>query len=104
MKNMAPQAQSKGPAHWQDINTNDRLAHLIRHAARSQVRGLQMRLAAQNVLFGHWALLRILWEEDGLTKQELHKQEGLKAPTTYSELRDRVSAGYIALKPSTDRK
>src|SRR3546814_3225561 len=98
MKNMAPQAQSKGPAHWQDINPNDRLAHLIRHAARSLVRGLQMRLAEHNVLFGHWAFLRILWEEDGLTQQELNQRAGLTEPTTYSALRAMESLGYIERK------
>lgn len=95
MNDMAPQAQSEVPAHWQDINPNDRLAHLIRHAARSLVRGLQIRLAEHNVLFGHWAFLRILWEEDGLTQQELNQRAGLTEPTTYSALRAMESLGYI---------
>ncbi|MDN5843666.1 MAG: MarR family transcriptional regulator [Alcaligenaceae bacterium] len=98
MNDMTPEAQSKVPVHWQDINPNDRLAHLIRHAARSLVRGLQMRLAQHNVLFGHWAFLRILWEEDGLTQQELNQRAGLTEPTTYSALRAMESLGYIDRK------
>lgn len=95
---MTSDGQSKGSANWQDLNPNDRLAHLIRHAARSLVRGLQMRLAEHNVLFGHWAFLRILWEEDGLTQQELNQRAGLTEPTTYSALRAMESLGYIERK------
>ncbi|HEX7387745.1 MAG TPA: MarR family transcriptional regulator [Castellaniella sp.] len=81
-----------------DIDPEDRLAHLIRYAARSLVRGLQMRLAEHNVLFGHWAFLRILWEEDGLTQHELNERAGLMEPTTYSALRAMESLGYIERK------
>lgn len=90
--------KGKVSRHWQDIDPHDRLAHLIRHAARSLVRGLQIRLAEHNVLFGHWAFLRILWEEDGLTQHELNERVGLMEPTTYSALRAMESLGYIERK------
>jgi DNA-binding MarR family transcriptional regulator len=92
---MAVENKKADPAHWEAINPNDRLAHLVRYVARSLVRGLQMRLAEHNVLFGHWAFLRILWEEDGLTQHELNKRAGLMEPTTYSALRAMESLGYI---------
>lgn len=92
---MASKGKGIPPTHWQDINLNDRLAHLIRYAARSLVRGLQIRLAEHNVLFGHWAFLRILWEKDGLTQHELNEKAGLMEPTTYSALRAMESLGYI---------
>lgn len=95
---MAPKGAEDLLDHHQDINPDDRLAHLIRYAARSVVRGLQMRLAEHNVLFGHWAFLRILWEEDGLTQHELNERAGLMEPTTYSALRAMESLGYIERK------
>ncbi|HET8597926.1 MAG TPA: MarR family transcriptional regulator [Castellaniella sp.] len=95
---MASRGKSGLPAHWEAIDPNDRLAHLIRYAARSLVRGLQIRLAEHNVLFGHWAFLRILWEEDGLTQHALNKKAGLMEPTTYSALRAMESLGYIERK------
>lgn len=95
---MAPEEQDTLSELWQEINPNDRLAHLIRYAARSLVRGLQIRLAEHNVLFGHWAFLRILWEEDGLTQHELNERAGLMEPTTYSALRAMESLGYIERK------
>lgn len=101
---MTSEEKDKGSAHWQDIDPNDRLAHLIRYAARSLVRGLQMHLAEYNVPFGHWVFLRILWEEDGLTQQELNKRAGLMEPTTYSALRAMESLGYIERKHRPDNK
>src|SRR5690606_33964030 len=63
-------------AHWREAVPHDRLAHLIKDATRALVRGLQMRLADHNVSFGHWAFLRILWEQDGLNQRELSEQAG----------------------------
>src|SRR6202012_3887669 len=57
--------------HWRDAVPDDRLAHLVKDAARAMIRGLQMRLAQHEVSFGHWAYLRVLWEADGLTQKEL---------------------------------
>jgi DNA-binding MarR family transcriptional regulator len=95
---MVSEGKNKVSERWQEIDPDDRLAHLIRHAARSLVRGLQIRLAEHNVLFGHWAFLRILWEEDGLTQHELNERAGLMEPTTYSALRAMESLGYIERK------
>ncbi|CAM5219266.1 hypothetical protein CDEF62S_05500 [Castellaniella defragrans] len=82
-------------AHWQLTDPNDRLAHLVKDATKSLVRGLQRRLAEHNVLFGHWAFLRILWEQEGLTQRELNERAGLMEPTTYSALKAMESLGYI---------
>ena len=39
--------------HWQEAVPNDRLAHLVKHAARSFARALQMRLSVHSVSYGH---------------------------------------------------
>src|SRR3979490_2957612 len=72
--------------HWREAVPNDRLAHLVRDAAKGLMRGLQMRLTEHGVSFGHWTFLRILWEGDGLTQRELSEQAGVMEPTTFSAL------------------
>ena len=81
--------------HWREAVPDDRLAHLVKDAARALVRALQMRLAAHAVSFGHWTFLRILWETDGLTQRELSEQAGVMEPTTFSALKAMERLGYV---------
>ena len=91
--------------HWQEAVPNDRLAHLVKHAARSFARALQMRLAEHSVSYGHWSFLRILWESEGLTQRHLSGQAGVMEPTTFSALNAMERLGYVVRKPSpTSRK
>jgi len=57
-----------------------------------------MRLSDHNVSFGHWAFLRILWEQDGLTQRELSEQAGVMEPTTYAAMKAMEALGYIERK------
>ncbi|RZJ09188.1 MAG: MarR family transcriptional regulator, partial [Haliea sp.] len=81
--------------HWREAVPNDRLAHLIRDAARAFHKALQIRLAEHGVPFGHWAFLRILWEHDGLTQKELSERAGVMEPTTFSAMKTMESLGWI---------
>ena len=91
--------------HWQEAVPNDRLAHLVKHAARSFARALQMRLAVHSVSYGHWSFLRVLWESEGLTQRQLSGQAGVMEPTTFSALNAMERLGYVVRKPSpTSRK
>ena len=63
------------PPHWMENLPNERLAHLVRDAARGLNRSLQARLATHGVAFGHWVFLRMLWEGDGLTQREMSVDE-----------------------------
>ena len=81
--------------HWREAVPEDRLAHLIKDATRSLIRALQFRLADHNVSFGHWAFLRILWEQDGLTQRELSERAGVMEPTTFAAMKAMESLGYI---------
>ena len=73
--------------HWREAVPNDRLAHLVKDAARALLRALQLRLTAHGVSLGHWTFLRILWEKDGITQRELSEQAGVMEPTTTSALK-----------------
>jgi len=103
-------APSKGSTqailrHWREAVPNDRLAHLVRDAAKGLTRALQIRLAEHSVGFGHWAFLRILWEKDGLTQRELSEQAGVMESPTFSALKAMEKLGYITRKRyAGDRK
>jgi DNA-binding MarR family transcriptional regulator len=58
-------------------------------------RGLAERLAARGVPFGHWAFLRILWQEDGLTQRRLAELAGMSEPTTTAALKAMEDAGCV---------
>jgi len=90
--------------HWREAVPNDRLAHLIKDAARAMVRGLHMRLAQYEVSFGHWAFLRILWEQDGLTQKELSVEAGVMTPTTFTAVSAMEKLGYVERRQAPDNK
>lgn len=81
--------------YWMEAVPNDRLAHLVRDAARAFGRSLQDRLAAHAISFGHWTFLRILWESDGLTQKQLSDEAGVMAPTTFAAVTAMEELGYV---------
>lgn len=81
--------------HWREAVPNDRLAHLVRDAARAFQKALQIRLASHGVPFGQWTFLRILWEADGLTQKELSERAGVMEPTTFAAMKAMEAQGYI---------
>ena len=99
-----PRATAEMLRHWHDAVPNDRLAHLVKDAARAMVRALQMRLAEHSVTFGHWTFLRILWETDGLTQKELSVQAGVMEPTTFAAVKAMEALGYVQRQQTPDNK
>lgn len=81
--------------HWREAVPNDRLAHLVRDAARALGRSLSIRLAEHHVSFGHWSFLRVLWVEDGLTQRALSERAGVMEPTTFSAIKTMERLGYV---------
>lgn len=81
--------------HWLEAVPNDRLAHLVRDAARAFGRSLQIRLSEHDVSFGHWTFLRILWEQDGLTQKQLSDEAGVMEPTTFAAVTAMEQLGYV---------
>ena len=90
--------------HWREAVPNDRLAHLVKDATRGLLRALQIRLTSYGVSFGHWAFLRILWENDGLTQRQLSEQAGLMEPTTSSALTALEKLGYVRRRQMPDNR
>jgi DNA-binding MarR family transcriptional regulator len=90
--------------HWHEAVPNDRMAHLVKDAARSFLRSLQARLATEGVSLGHWTFLRILWERDGLTQREMSQDAGVMEPTTVVALRAMEELGYITRERLADNR
>lgn len=90
--------------HWHDAVPNDRIAHLVKDTTRAFLRSLQVRLAQRDVQLGHWTFLRILWEQDGLTKRELSYEAGVAEPTTFMALRAMEELGYVRLEQRPDNR
>lgn len=74
---------------------HERLAHLIKEAFRCTSSRLQQRLKVHDLLYGHWTLLRVLWQTDGLTQRQLSQQAGVKEPSTHAALLAMEALGYV---------
>jgi DNA-binding MarR family transcriptional regulator len=82
-------------SHWKNGVPDDRIAHLIKDATRALVRSLQNELKKYGVPFSQWAILRVLWTQDGLSQRELSSMAGTMESTTANVVRQMEKKGYI---------
>lgn len=87
-------------------DAQERLAHVVKDAARAYVRALQMRLVSHAVSYGHWSVLRVLWLRDGLSQRELSIRAGITEPTTFTAVKALETLGHVERMhlPGNDRK
>ncbi|RLA50900.1 MAG: MarR family transcriptional regulator, partial [Gammaproteobacteria bacterium] len=71
------------------------LAVLTREISRMLSRALEKQIKDYGVTITQYYYLRVLWDEDGLSQQELSGRVGTKAPSTAITLRGMEKAGYI---------
>ena len=83
-------------SHWKNGVPDDRIAHLIKDATRALVRSLQNELKKYGVPFSQWAILRVLWTQDGLSQRELSSMAGIMESTTANVVRQMENKGYIS--------
>jgi DNA-binding MarR family transcriptional regulator len=74
---------------------HERVAHLVKDAARACIRSLQIRLTPHTVSYGHWTILRVLWEQDGLSQRMLAERAGVTEPTTFTAVKSLEGLGYV---------
>ncbi|MEM9198960.1 MAG: MarR family winged helix-turn-helix transcriptional regulator [Pseudomonadota bacterium] len=77
---------------------NERFAHLVYLLERRFRRALERQLEPHGVPFGHWAFLRILWAEEGLSQKELADRTGLTTPTVHAAVTKMEEHGLIVRK------
>lgn len=78
---------------------------LVRDLNRAIQRHLQAKLQDHGVALGAWYLLRVLWEEDGLTQSDLARRVGMMEPTAVPALRAMEAQGWIRrVRSETDKR
>lgn len=78
-----------------EVYRDERVAHLTRLCARGFNRSLTRRLAENDVSFGQWVFLRILWKEEGLTQRELSERANLTEPTVHTAMTKMEQQGVV---------
>ena len=69
------------------------LGYLTRINFRMLSRALEKLTLPYGVSAGQWRLLRVLWENDGITQRELSDEAGLTEATTTLTVRSLVASG-----------
>lgn len=80
---------------WRDALSDERIAHLVKSAFRETSGALQGRLARHGVQYGHWTLLRVLWQTDGLSQRQLAEQAAVSEPSALAALRQMETLGFV---------
>lgn len=87
------------------ISTHDSVGFIAREVYRAFARSLQVRIAREGVTIGMWFVLRMLWDEDGLTQRELSDRVGINGPTMVAAINAMERAGLVERVPNTaDRR
>lgn len=87
------------------ISTRESVGFVVREVYRLFARCLQARIAREGVTIGMWFVLRMLWDEDGLTQRELSERVGINGPTMVTAVNSMERAGLVKRVPNTiDRR
>jgi DNA-binding MarR family transcriptional regulator len=90
----APSGEPPGAARVK-LPLESSVGYQMRLTHRLIQRLLQARIAPHGVQLGMWYLLRVLWDEDGLTQRELSNRIGIMEPTTLHTLATMERSGLI---------
>jgi MarR family transcriptional regulator, organic hydroperoxide resistance regulator len=77
------------------ISTRDSIGFVVREVWRLFARCLAPRIAREGVSIGMWFVLRMLWDEDGMTQRELGERVGINGPTMVTALNSMERAGLV---------
>jgi len=81
------------PDHY--TSTRESVGFVVREVWRLFARCLQPRIAREGVSIGMWFVLRMLWDEDGMTQRELGERVGINGPTMVTALNSMERAGLV---------
>ncbi len=87
--------QSNGAHRGRYISTHGSVGFVVREVWRLYARCLQPRIAREGVTIGMWFVLRMLWDEDGMTQRELGDRVGINGPTMVAALNSMERAGLV---------
>jgi DNA-binding MarR family transcriptional regulator len=86
-------SNGRGLKHF--VSTHESVGFIVRELWRSFARSLQPRIAREGVSIGMWFVLRMLWDEDGMTQRELGERVGINGPTMVAALNSMERAGLV---------
>jgi len=78
------------------------IGFFVREVYRGFARSLQTRIAREGVSIGMWFVLRMLWEEDGLTQRQISEHVGINAPTVVTAINSMEKAGLVKRAPNRE--
>jgi DNA-binding MarR family transcriptional regulator len=78
------------------------IGFVVRQVYRGFARSLETRIAREGVSIGMWFVLRMLWEEDGLTQRQISDRVGINAPTVVTAIDSMERAGIVKRAPNRD--
>ena len=91
-----PAARRANDARLDDYtSTRESVGFVVREVWRLFARCLQPRIAREGVSIGMWFVLRMLWDEDGMTQRELGERVGINGPTMVTALNAMERAGLV---------
>ena len=76
-------------------SARESVGFVVREVWRLFARCLQPRIAREGVSIGMWFVLRMLWDEDGMTQRELGERVGINGPTMVTALNSMERAGLV---------
>jgi DNA-binding MarR family transcriptional regulator len=82
-------------AAYDDLRLEDTVGFLLADATRTMTRAFSARIAAHGVGMGIFTFLRILWEEDGLTQNELAARARMRGPSAAAALHELERRGFV---------
>ena len=77
------------------VSTRESVGFVVREVWRLFARCLRPRIAREGVSIGMWFVLRMLWDEDGMTQRELGDRVGINGPTMVTALNSMERAGLV---------
>jgi DNA-binding MarR family transcriptional regulator len=71
------------------------IGFFVREVYRGFARSLQARIVREGVSIGMWLVLRMLWEENGLTQRQISERVGINGPTVVTAINSMEKAGLV---------
>lgn len=81
------------------MHREESLGYMVNHLARQLARALHERIAPLGVVPGQFAQLLALYEQDGITQQELCQIVGIEQPTMANTLERMERDGLVERRP-----
>lgn len=80
---------------YDHLRLEETVGFLLADATRTMTRTFSARIAGHGVGMGIFQLLRILWEEDGLTQSELAARARIRGPSAAGALHELDRRGFV---------